>query len=283
VVPEIPTSTRSPIAEAPVLRAILEAAGRPALALRGHEDPRAKRDGSLVTSADLQAQEIIAERLTQAFPGVPIIGEEGGLDPDPGRGARWYVDPIDGTSAYLEGLAYWGPTVGLVEDDRPVLGALWLPRLGSFWVTRRGQGAWRDGVRLGPERVERVGSRDVLYVPSHFHRVGPFPFRGKTRSLGSTAVHMAQVAEGAGLGAIIGRWSPWDVACGLLLVEEAGRVITDVGAAPWGPLAATFRPAGSAGSSPPEPAPFLIGDPHTVEHVAELLADVRGRSVPSSS
>ncbi len=270
MVPEIPTSPRSPIAEAPVLRSILEAAGRPALALRGREDPRRKQDGSIVTTADLQAQEIIAEALTRSFPGIPIVGEEGGLDEDPGAGARFYVDPIDGTSAYVEGLAYWGPTVGLVDGDEAVLGGLYLPRLDTFYVARRGQGAWVDGLRLLPEPIETLHSRDVLYVPSHFHRVGPFQFKGKTRSLGSTAVHLAQVASGSGVGAIIGRWSPWDVVCGLLLVEEANRVITDLAGRSWGPLSATL-----VGTDSPDTAPFLVGDPSTVEHLADLLAPLR--------
>ena len=230
-----------------------------------------------MTRADVRAQEIIAEALATAFPGVPIIGEEGGLDEDPGTGARWYVDPIDGTSAYVEGLAYWGPTVGLVQDDEPVLGALWLPRLEQFWVAARGQGAWCDGVRLRPDPATSVRSRDVLYVPSHFHRVGPFAFRGKTRSLGSTAVHMAQVASGAGIGSIVGKWAPWDIACGLLLVEEAGRVITDLSATPWSPLATP------SGTDPVAPmTPFLAGDPTTLDHLARLLAHLRPGDVKTS-
>lgn len=210
---------------------------------------------------------------------MPIIGEEGGLDEDPGRGARWYVDPIDGTSAYLEGLAYWGPTIGLVEDDTPVLGALWMPRLRSFWVAGAGLGAFKDGVRLDPPRKERIQARDVLYVPSHFHRIGPFPFVGKTRSLGSTACHLALVAEGAGAGAIIGRWSPWDVAAGILFIEEAGRVITDVSADPYLP----FALADTAGPTRPRGTPFLVGDPPTVEHLAALLEPIRSaRDVQTS-
>lgn len=223
-----------------------------------------------MTLADVQAQEIIAEALSTSFPGIPIVGEEDGLDEDPGHGARWYVDPIDGTGAYLEGLAYWGPTVGLVVDDTPEVGALWLPRLQTFFVAKRGEGAWCDGLRLTPPALDQPRPRDVLYVPSRFHQLGAFDWRGKTRSLGSTAVHLAHVASGAGIGAIIGRWSPWDIACGLLLVEEANRVITALNATPLRPLQGV-----STMEASPTGAPFLAGDPGFVEHIAERIERLR--------
>jgi myo-inositol-1(or 4)-monophosphatase len=267
---EFSTAPTSPIAEARILREILGAAGAAALERFRAVSARRKADGSIVTEADLEAQEIIAEGLSRAFPGIPIVAEEGGLDADPGRGVRFYVDPIDGTAAFVEGLAHWGPTVGLVVDDDPVLGALYIPRIDEFWVARRGAGAWLDGVRLEPRRHERVRRNDVLYVPSRFHTVAPRAWPGKMRGLGSTAVHLAQVAAGAGSAAVIARWAPWDVACGILLVEEANRVITDLAAAPLSPLSAatgeddTFRGE-----------PFLAGDPVVVELLASLAVDAQ--------
>lgn len=223
-----------------------------------------------MTLADIEAQERIAEGLARAFPGVPVIGEEGGLDEDPGAGARWYVDPIDGTHAFLEGLAHWGPTIGLVVDDRPILGALYLPRLDELWVAARGKGAWVDDLRLQPDPIGELRGGEVLYVPSRFHR-RPVPWRGKIRALGSTAVHMAQVASGAGAACVIGRWSPWDVACGIVLVEEAGRVITDLASRPVVPDMA-IPPIGTERAPR---APFLAGDPTAVAHVAALARNLQ--------
>ena len=223
-----------------------------------------------MTQADLEAQDIIAEGLTLAFPGIPIVAEEGGLDSDPGHGERFYVDPIDGTAAFVEGLAHWGPTVGLVVDDRPVLGALLLPRISEFWVAKRGHGAWLDDTRLAPAPKDRVRRNDVLYVPSRFHTVAPREWPGKMRGLGSTAVHLAQVAAGAGAGAVIARWAPWDVACGILLVEEASRVITDLAAAPLLPLSAA-----TGGDDPFRGEPFLAGDPVVVQLLASLAVDAQ--------
>ncbi|MFK7928478.1 MAG: inositol monophosphatase [Myxococcota bacterium] len=265
------TTQRPAIAEAAALLPILQAAGEPALALQGRAARRNKQDGSVVTEADVQAQEIIGERLAIAFPGCPIVGEEDGLDDDPGRGQRWYGDPIDGTAVYVEGLAHWGPTVCLVDDDGPVVGALWLPRLGELWFAKRGGGAWHAKDRLRCEPQSRVHSSDVLYVPSRFHHVSPFPWPGKTRSLGSTAVHLALVATGSASAALVGRYAPWDVACGLLLVEEAGRVITDPSANPVAPMTTPPGPDGRLTGG----QPFLAGDPTTIDYVARLLGGVQ--------
>lgn len=264
------TARTPPIAEAPILRTILGAAGAAALERFRDVSAHRKDDGSIVTVADLEAQEIIAEGLARAFPGVPIVAEEGGLDSDPGHGERFYVDPIDGTAAFVEGLAHWGPTLGLVVDDQPVFGALYVPRLGEFWVAARGKGAWLDGLRLQPENHSAVRRNDVLYVPSRFHTVAPRAWPGKMRGLGCAAVHLAQVAAGAGAGAVIARWAPWDVACGILLVEEANRVITDLAARPLSPLAHV-----AGGEETFRGAPFLAGDPVVVELLASLAVDAQ--------
>src|SRR5690606_12803425 len=93
------------------------------------------------------------------------------------------------------------------------------------------------------------GRHDGLFLPSRFHRVGPIPWPGKVRALGSSAVHLALVASGAGLATIVPRWSAWDVAAGLLMLEEVGLAVTDPGGRPMEPLSG--RPG----------LPFLAGAP----------------------
>ena len=147
-----------------------------------------------MTEADQAAEEVIVEGLARAFPGHAIRGEEGAAVE--GTEGTWYIDPIDGTSAFLEELAYWGPTICLVRDGRLEVGALWLPRLQEFWYAVRGVGAFRDGKRLRPAPLERVDRNASLYLPSRYHHRAPIPWPGKVRGLGSTAVHLAQVAAG---------------------------------------------------------------------------------------
>lgn len=229
---ELSTSTRS-TALAPVtadlrdpLRQILERGGAAALAGFRHVAAMRKPDGTEVTDADRAAEEVIVEGLLAAFPDASVLSEEGTRHEGLTGGDTWYVDPIDGTSAYLDQLAHWGPTACLVRNGTLVAGALWLPRIGEFWYAERGAGAWRDASRLAPADPGAPGRHHSLYLPSRFHRRQPIEWPGRVRALGSSAVHLAQVACGGGVATVIPRWEPWDVGCGILLIEEAGRIVT---------------------------------------------------------
>lgn len=208
------------------LTALLHEAGE--IAMRSFRSARAtlKPDGSQVSDADVRVERHLVARLARAFPGFAVVSEEGtAVDGDLGT---WHVDPIDGTSAYLEGLAYWGPTVCLVKDGRLEVGALWLPRLGELWYARRGGGAWRDDERLAPADPGAPGRHHSVFLPSRFHRQAPSGWPGKVRALGSSAAHLALVAGGAGPATLVPEWKLWDVGCGVLLVQEAGRAVVDL-------------------------------------------------------
>ncbi|HMV66942.1 MAG TPA: inositol monophosphatase family protein, partial [Myxococcota bacterium] len=226
---------------------------------------RLKADGTWVTDADLAAQEILREALLRAFPGDRVVSEEDALRPADGEcGRTWWVDPIDGTHPFLEGIAHWGPTVALVEDGRVTLGAFYQPRLDEMWTAARGAGAWRDGARLRAPDVDPRDPNNVLLVPSNAHRLGPVPWPGRTRALGCTAAHLALVAGGGCAATVIGRWSPWDVGCGALLVEEAGRRVVTLSGAPFDPMMAHARPFLAAAPALVAPLVAALGplDPH---------------------
>ncbi|MEZ4234893.1 MAG: inositol monophosphatase [Myxococcota bacterium] len=210
------------------VRATLLEAGARALAYLGRAERESKPDGTPVTDADRAVEEIIVERLARAFPGESIRAEEGHHVEGPPGAPVWYVDPIDGTGAFLSELAYWGPTVCRVVDGALQAGGFYVPRLGELWYAERGGGAWRDGRRL-PVLPDVPGIRNdaVLFVPSKFHRKQPVPWPGKIRALGTGAAHLAHVASGGGLATVIPRWQVWDVGCGALLIGEVGRVIWD--------------------------------------------------------
>jgi len=223
----------NPLPPAPLraqLREILQGAGEIALSHFGGVRAVAKPDGTQVTVADREVEDWLVRALSQTFPGDAVVSEEGTRVE--GGDATWYVDPIDGTSAYVEGLAHWGPTVCRVGPDGLDLGALWLPRLGEFWYARRGRGAWRNDQRLAPGDPGAPGRHHSLFAPSRFHTNTPVPWPGKTRSLGSTAAHLALVAAGAGLMAVVPEWHLWDVGCGVLLIEESGRRVCDAQGTP---------------------------------------------------
>lgn len=239
------------------LRALLETAGAASLHHFGAGDPRRKADGSWLTDADLASEAVLLDALRREWPEDSVLSEERGALPGAGA-ARWVVDPLDGTSAFTEGLAHWGPTLARLvpgpDGERVDVGALWLPRLGEHWHYEEGRG-WVDGRLLAP--LDRRSIPPVIYLPSGFHRHYSVEFAGKARCLGGTAAHLALVARGSALAAIVAPgWSIWDTAVGLsLIVAVGGRALRIPDGAPLHP----FRDTGAA---------FVAGEAAAVEALA---------------
>ena len=236
------------------IAALLRAAGDAALAYVGTVfEVRRKADESPVTDADLAAEAILIEGLRATWPDDRIVSEERGEIP--GGGATWVVDPIDGTSAFTEGLAHWGPTVARIvegpDGPRVDAGALYLPRLDEHYHVEGGRG-WMNGVPMAP--LASLSPNQVVYLPSGFHKGSTVTFAGKARCLGGTAAHLCLVARGAAVAVIVPpRWSIWDTAAGLSLIEAlGGRAARLPDGAPLDP----FRDTG---------LPFVTGFPDAVQ------------------
>jgi myo-inositol-1(or 4)-monophosphatase len=248
-----------------VLRDLLTRAGRIALDHQRSAEARMKPDGSPVTGADKLIDAWLGEQLALAFPGVGVIGEEGAYSEGPA--GTFHLDPIDGTHAYLQRLAYWGPTVALVQGGELVFGAFYVPTLDEYWFAARGMGAFRDDERLGPRVHDAPARHQVLFVPSRFHRHPALPWPGKVRALGSSAAHLAHVAAGAGVATVIPQWALWDVGCGALLITESGGALRRLDG---GPIDVVNGPQG---------LPFVAGAPGALEALSVSLAgrtDVEG-------
>lgn len=233
-----------------ILERILRDAGERVLPLCGNiATLHVKADDSLLTAADLESETIVLAALQHHWPDDAIRSEECGAV---GAGnAYWVVDPIDGTSAFSEGLAHWGPTVARVVDGRVECGAMFLPRLGEYYYTESKKG-WLNGRLLGPIRPEH--SAKVVYLPSRFHRYLSLDYPGKGRCLGGTAAHLAGVARGAASAALVAPgWSLWDTAAGIGLIEAVGGVVVRY------PEGSTLDPVAEEGAT------FLAGLPNLVE------------------
>lgn len=216
----------------------VRAAGRPIMeAFRTDQDVRHKGPGQPVTDADLDANEMLAERLRAERPGYGWLSEESADRPERlGRSRVWIVDPIDGTRSFIAGYREFAVSVALAEDGIPVVGAVYNPaRAHVVWATAGG-GAWQReewaGGTTGASRLELVGpAGDTLLVSRSELTAGEFePFReGWTlEEVGSTAWKLAGAAMGRGAYISRGPKSEWDVAAGILVVREAGGVATDV-------------------------------------------------------
>lgn len=201
---------------------------------------------NLVTSVDRACQRAVIRTIRAAFPGARVMAEEDprALRQDPG-GTLWLVDPLDGTLNYVHGCPFYAHSVALVRDGLPVAAAIHAPATGETFSASRGRGA-----RLGgrPVRVTSTGRLPWSLLSTGF----PYDLRSRgpgrrnirefnafllasqgVRRLGSAALDLAYVAAGV----FDGYWElalqPWDVAAGVLLVEEAGGRVTDLRGRPF--------------------------------------------------
>lgn len=188
-----------------------------------------KGEFDVVTEADLASGEWICKRLREAYPGIGIVSEEAA--PEGPMESYWLVDPLDGTKNFSHGHAFFCVTMALVEGGRPVLGVTYDPVRRETFAAARGQGATRNGE---PMRVSEVGTLKKAMLTSGF----PSSRRHQDldtkvfleilmsaqalRRSGCSGLDLAYVACGRFDAVFDWGLSPWDVAAGLLLVEEAG-------------------------------------------------------------
>jgi 3'(2'), 5'-bisphosphate nucleotidase len=200
---------------------------------KGPQDP--------VTEADKRANELIVSRLSDAFPGVPIVAEES--DPASFAGYRsaervFFVDPLDGTAEFVNRNGEFVVMIGLVEEERAVAGIVTAPALGSAWAGALGEGAFSvnaEGVRSKITVSDTARLADARVVSSRSHR-GPLLERAlaligakQVLAVGSAGLKGAHVASGIAEAYLApGRSGKrWDAAAVDGLLTAAGGRFTD--------------------------------------------------------
>jgi myo-inositol-1(or 4)-monophosphatase len=203
---------------------------------RGEIARKGPRD--LVTVADKDSEALILSRLAQAFPDHAILAEESGKGGNATKDRpTWIVDPLDGTTNYVQNIPMFCVSLGLMEGGRPILGVVHAPALGQTFWGGPGQGAWENdrpvSVSATPALSEAVLATGFPYrrtaLTDHnldnFIRVG-VKVRG-IRRLGAAALDLSYVASGRFDAFWELHLEPWDVAAGAALVLAAGGRITD--------------------------------------------------------
>ncbi|HTO21073.1 MAG TPA: inositol monophosphatase family protein [Spirochaetia bacterium] len=189
--------------------------------------------GDLVSSADLESEREILDRLHRAFPAASVVAEESGGSHT--SGTAFYVDPVDGTLNFVHGVPFFAVSIGCWVDGVPTAGVVLQPLSGDLYTAVRGGGAKKNGGPIGvseapalkdaliatgwpydrTHRSRLYGQMDRLYVESQ-----------ELRALGCASMGFCLLAEGA----FDAYWEwdlkAWDMAAGALIVTEAGGTVT---------------------------------------------------------
>lgn len=197
---------------------------------------KSKRDTDPVTQADEAIEALVRRRVAERFPAHGVLGEEG-ADSSVGAEFLWVVDPLDGTANFANGLPVFASSIGVLRHGKPVVAALYTtfgPNARACVIhARQSSGLFVDGQPWRRPERNLSGRARLSGVPAGFHK--GFRYRrlkgmppGETRSLGSIAVELGLVAVGGLQYALFASPKIWDVAGGVLLVQEAGgAVFTD--------------------------------------------------------
>ena len=197
-----------------------------------------KGPGDFVSRADKAAEALIKEELMAARPTYGFLGEESkeieGEDPT----RRWIVDPLDGTTNFLHGLPHWAVSIALEHKGQIVAGVVYDPAKDEMFYAEKGGGAWVNESRI------RVSARHRM-VDSIFATGMPWAGRGDlpdtlqdlarilpatsgVRRFGAASLDLAYVAAGRYEGFWERRLQPWDIAAGIIIVQEAGGLLEPI-------------------------------------------------------
>jgi myo-inositol-1(or 4)-monophosphatase len=215
---------------------IAREAGALLMSYFGKIDFELKGDFDLVTEADRASERLITERLRSHFPTHSILGEEQGSHQG-SSDFQWYVDPLDGTTNFAHGYPIFNATLALQQGDELIAGVIFDPTRPELWTTERGGGAYLNNRRIHVSRADKLEHALVstgfpsrkrhLNINIHFYHQLAMITHGVRRG-GSAALDLAYVA----CGRLDGFWefglNPWDMAAGLLMVEEAGGRTSDM-------------------------------------------------------
>ena len=191
-----------------------------------------------VTAADKATQSYLSAEIARRFPDHGILGEEATEEEkqseEPARDTLWVLDPLDGTTNFLNGLPVFASSIGVLHRGRPVAAALYVPWPadgGGFVLhCRKGGGCFADGQPVRVLETEQPIPNRLIGLPGYFGVSQRFTGglagkAGEPRTTGSIAYELAMTARGVMQYAIFGAPRMWDMAAGTLAVQEAGGAV----------------------------------------------------------
>lgn len=224
--------------------------------LTGFGDPKvwSKGPNDLVTDADEAVEETVRSFLGDETPEIAFLGEESG--PHGSHGSHevsWVLDPLDGTVNFSRGLPAFAIALSLVDSRGAVVAEICAPRFGERFVASRGKGSTCNGERILVS--ETISLNDSIACLDDFSphvnrtktRVALFsalsPAVMRVRSTGSASIDLSWLAAGRVDAVIMLSNQPWDTAAGVLIAQEAGAEIMDIGGNPFSPVSESLLAA----------------------------------------
>lgn len=238
---------------------LIEIAETEVLSRYRHPEISHKRDGTLVTDADLTVQVRLAEKLAESWPGIPLMGEEMSEAEQQAvaeSDCYWCVDPLDGTTNYSSGLPFFALSLALIVGGEAVLGIVYDPVRYECFRAERGKGAWlndellrlNEGPGLLKECIAIVDFKRL--TPALVNRLANEPPYRSQRCFGAIALEWCWLAAGRAHLNLHGGQKLWDYAAGRLIFAEAGGVFRDDSRPPQPRLGLTVLPAMGAVDRP---------------------------------
>ena len=195
-----------------------------------------KGPGDFVSAADKRSEKIIIEELSRAHPDYGILSEESGEINKDNKENRWIIDPIDGTSNFLNGIPQFAISVAYEEKGKVICGMIFDPIKNEMFFAEKGSGAFLNNSRIrvsnkkslkesmlvtgGPRRSSK--KRDSIFKEyNNISNMVDIPIR----KFGSAALDLANVACGRFDGFWQWELSYWDIAAGLIILEESGGFV----------------------------------------------------------
>jgi myo-inositol-1(or 4)-monophosphatase len=203
-----------------------------------------KGDVDIVTETDKKSEAAIVGRLRRHFPQHAIVAEEGSGGSEKPSRYTWHVDPLDGTTNFAHGYPVFAVSIGLLEDGEPLVAAVLNPTSNELFTAMRGEGAYLNQKRIHVSKIAEL-SKGLFATgfPAHkrtsnsnIYYYWDFTLRSHgVRRAGSAAIDLCSVASGR----FEGYWEfglkSWDAAAGILIVREAGGIVTDFAGRPYHP------------------------------------------------
>jgi myo-inositol-1(or 4)-monophosphatase len=197
-----------------------------------------KGPANFVTAADHRAEDVILKELQKARPGYGFLMEERGTVEGADKSHRWIVDPLDGTTNFMHGIPMFSISIALEREGELVAGLVYNPITDELFSAEKGKGAFlNDKRRLRVAARKTLGDTVVATGIPHRGRPGHHGFMAEMQAVmhevagirrtGSAALDLAFTAAGRFDGYWERNLQPWDLAAGIVLVREAGGIVTD--------------------------------------------------------